>query len=104
MPAQLMNVTRIDMTRHIGTHVGAPLHVLIDGSASQRIPTSRLHGSGVVWHGNVVSFGAIGLNMLQEQQHGLRKDDMMMLHTRAGRSGSGADTHPYKPAHGTGPR
>lgn len=81
MPEAPMNVTRIDMVCHIGTHVDAPSHMLADGPDFDQVPASQLLGCGVVWHVDVAPFGAITREMLQAQRPALRDGDMLLLHT-----------------------
>ena len=76
-----MNVTRIDMVCHIGTHVDAPSHMLADGPDFDQVPASQLHGCGAVWHVDVQPFGSITREMLQAQRPALRDGDMLLLHT-----------------------
>jgi kynurenine formamidase len=48
MPAQPLNITRIDLVVHVGTHVDAPRHFFLDGPAMEAVPLNRLMGYGVV--------------------------------------------------------
>jgi len=48
MPAQPLNVTRVETVVHVGTHVDAPLHFFLDGPAMEAVPLDRLMGPGVV--------------------------------------------------------
>jgi arylformamidase len=48
MPAQPLNITRMEMVVHVGTHVDAPRHFLLDGPAMEAVPLDRLMGPGVV--------------------------------------------------------
>lgn len=43
-----MNITRVDMAVHMGTHVDAPVHFCADGPGIDAIPLERLMGEGVV--------------------------------------------------------
>ena len=49
MPEQPMNVTRIDMVAHLGTHVDAPRHFVVDGPTIPEVPLERWYGPGVLW-------------------------------------------------------
>jgi kynurenine formamidase len=48
MPADPLNVTRVDLVVHVATHVDAPRHFLLDGPAMEAVPLDRLMGPGVV--------------------------------------------------------
>lgn len=48
MPDDPLNVTRIDLVVHVGTHLDAPVHFIPDGPAVHEIPIGRLCGHGVV--------------------------------------------------------
>ena len=81
MPEARLNITRIDMVCHIGTHLDAPLHVFMDGPGFDQIPLANLHGEGVVWGLKVESFGEITVQMLAAMRPTLRPGDMLLLHT-----------------------
>lgn len=91
-----MNMTRIDMVWHIGTHVDARLHFLMDGPAFHQIPASDLHGSGIVWRVDVEPFGAFGRDMFEAMRPALREGDMVMHTGWAQRFGT--DTYLDNPA------
>jgi arylformamidase len=48
MPTQPLNISRMEMVVHVGTHVDAPRHFLLDGPAMEAVPLDRLMGPGVV--------------------------------------------------------
>jgi len=48
LPADLLNVTEMQMVVHVGTHVDAPRHFFMDGPAFHEIAVERLCGHGVV--------------------------------------------------------
>lgn len=48
MPADPMNVTRMDMVVHLGTHVDAPVHFIPGGQSIDELGLERLSGPGVV--------------------------------------------------------
>ena len=81
MPKDRLNVTRIDMVCHIGTHLDAPLHIFMDGPGFDRIPLANLSGQGVVWALKVEPFGEITVDMLAAMRPELRPGDMLLLHT-----------------------
>jgi len=49
IPDKPLNVTRMDMIVHIGTHIDSPRHFFVDGPALEDIPVERLCGRGIVW-------------------------------------------------------
>lgn len=49
LPEDLLNVTRMEMVVHIGTHVDAPNHFFLDAPAMDEVPLERLCGRGIVW-------------------------------------------------------
>ncbi len=97
MPQARLNITRIEMVCHVGTHLDAPLHIFMDGPGFDQIPTGSLHGQGVVWHLDVQPFQDITLEMLQAKRPRLRAGDMLLLHTGWGRR-FGDDTYLDNPA------
>lgn len=48
LPTDPLNVTRLDMVVHTGTHIDAPRHFFMDGPSVDAIPFERLHGRGLV--------------------------------------------------------
>lgn len=81
MPEDVLNVTRMDMIVHTGTHIDAPRHFFLDGPAMEEIPLDRLSGRGVVWPVETEA------NMLLEPAHLegidaiLRPGDILILNT-----------------------
>ena len=97
LPDDLLNVTRMEMVVHTGTHIDAPRHLFLDGPAMDEIPLERLNGRGVVWP------VAGEAEMLVEPAHLdgvealLREGDILILNTGwHNRTGTQAydDAHP----------
>lgn len=91
MPEARLNITRIDMVCHVGTHLDAPLHLFVDGPGFDQIPPGHLNGPGVVWHLDVPPFGEISAELLRSRQPRLRPGDMLLLHTGWARRFGGDD-------------
>lgn len=81
MPADRLNVTRMEMACHTGTHVDAPSHFFMDAPDFQAIAFDRLHGLGVVWKVEVEPFGLITADQLAALRPSLNSGDMLMLYT-----------------------
>jgi len=81
MPQAKLNITRIDMVCHVGTHVDAPLHLFVDGPGFDQIPSGHLSGVGVVWHLDVRPFEDITVAMLEAKRPRLRPGDLLLLDT-----------------------
>lgn len=43
-----LNISRLDIATHAGTHVDAPRHIVADGTPIDEVPLERLRGPGVV--------------------------------------------------------
>ena len=80
-PEQMLNVTRIAMVVHTGTHVDAPRHFFDDGPAFQDVPLARLIGPGVVWRIEKPLFGVIGPDDFERARPALRPGDILALDT-----------------------
>lgn len=82
MPDDPMNVTRIEMVAHLGTHVDAPRHFVADGPAIPDIPLTRLHGAGVLWTlDDVAPHDVIDEARLQAMRPEALPGDIVVLHT-----------------------
>jgi len=81
IPEARLNITRIEMVCHVGTHLDAPLHLFVDGPGFHEIPTEHLSGLGVVWRLDVEPFDDITVAMLEAKRPRLRQGDMLLLHT-----------------------
>ena len=81
IPQDILNVTRIDMVCHLGTHIDAPAHVMADGPTIESIPQHYFHGAGVVWQFNPKPCAAITANDLQLGSPKIRRGDILFLST-----------------------
>ncbi|HEX4921171.1 MAG TPA: cyclase family protein [Candidatus Bathyarchaeia archaeon] len=77
-----VNLTRLTMGSHTGTHLDAPKHFIADGIGIDQIPPSKLIGEAYVAD---LSMKPIGSGMLAEDLHPLeqkiRPDDMVVCYT-----------------------
>lgn len=80
-PDKPLNVTRIDMIAHLGTHVDSPRHVYNDGPAFEDVPLDRLNGPGVIWPVSADNSGVIGPNELAPALALLDPGDILILNT-----------------------
>ena len=81
MPAQPLNVTRIDTVVHMGTHLDAPRHFFLDGPAMEAIPLDRLMGAGVVLGIEKAPYGVIGPDELERAAPAIAAGDIVAIHT-----------------------
>lgn len=79
MPEARLNLTKIEMVCHVGTHLDAPLHLFMDGPAFDEIPLEMLHGQGVVWKADLEPFQEITAELLATLKPSLRAGDMLLL-------------------------
>lgn len=91
-----LNVTRIGMVVHVGTHVDSPRHFFDDGPAFDEIPIDRLSGFGLVWPVRIAPGQDVGPEHLEPAQASLRPGDILILDTGSHRAvGTPAyDDHP----------
>jgi len=75
------NVTDMHMVVHIGTHVDAPCHFVIDGPAAQDVPLDRLHGAGVVWRMDVEPLAEIDVSHLERATPKMQRGDIVLIST-----------------------
>ncbi len=81
LPKDPINVSKLQMVAHTGTHVDSPRHFFLDGPAFEDVPLNRLSGPGVVWRVEV------GVEELIEARHfegatpAVRPGDIVALHT-----------------------
>lgn len=81
LPDDLLNLTRLELMCHYGTHLDAPNH-LIDGAPGiDEIPLSRLWGQAVVWQIHVEDDGLIEPEAFEAGRPVLNPGDMLVLHT-----------------------
>jgi kynurenine formamidase len=81
MPKDKLNVTKIEMVCHTGTHLDAPSHLFMDAPDFHDIPFERLHGHGVVLKVDIAPFGLITANMLASLKPSLSDGDIVLLDT-----------------------
>ena len=81
MPADPFNATELSMVVHIGTHVDAPSHFVIDAPPIDEVPLSRLMGTGVVWKIDMPLEGLIEPDDLERMEPRLRPGDIVVLDT-----------------------
>jgi kynurenine formamidase len=96
MPEQPFNVSELHTVVHMGTHVDAPRHFVLDGPALDEIPLDRLVGRGVVWRIEKPPLGLVDVPDLAAMQPRLEPGDILALDTGAqARAGTKAyDEHP----------
>lgn len=76
-----MNVTRMEMVVHTGTHVDAPCHFFEDGPDFASIPLDRLMGTGVVLAIPGAPCLAIDAGLLETHGGHVRPGDIVALYT-----------------------
>lgn len=81
MPAQPLNVTRMELVVHVGTHVDAPRHFLIDGPAMEAVPLDRLMGHGVVVRVDQSPNGIIDAGDLARAEPQIEPGDIVAIDT-----------------------
>jgi len=81
----ILNVTRIDMVCHLGTHIDAPAHVLIDGPTMEDIPEHYFHGIGVVLSIDCAPKSPITAEHLEQAKPKTEPGDILLLHTGWGK-------------------
>ena len=81
LPANHLNLTRLELVCHVGTHIDAPSHLFMDGPDIDAIPWDYLHGPGVVWDLKVDPLADITPEMLAAMHPTVRPGEMVLLHT-----------------------
>lgn len=81
MPKNALNVTRMEMIVHIGTHIDAPRHFFLDGPALEAVPIERITGRGIVWRVEAGDAEAIEPSHLAGLEARLRPGDILFLNT-----------------------
>jgi kynurenine formamidase len=69
------------MCVHIGTHVDAPCHFVVDGPAAHEVPMERLHGAGIVWRIDVGPLGEIDVGHLERATPRMQRGDIVLIST-----------------------
>ena len=81
MPEDHANVTEIQMVTHVGTHLDAPCHFIIDGPSAEGVPLDRLYGPGVVWRIDVPPLGIIEVEHLKAATPSIQRGDIVLIST-----------------------
>lgn len=81
MPANPMNVTKIEMVAHLGTHVDAPIHFVPDGPTISDIPLDRFYGQGLIIAMPMKAHGEVSAEMLEGRGADVRPGDILILRT-----------------------
>lgn len=96
-PQRLLNVTRMEMIVHIGTHIDSPRHFFLDGPALDQVPLGRLTGRGLLWPIDVQAGELIEPDHLKGLQDQVIAGDILILnsgwHQKAG-TADYDDAHP----------
>lgn len=83
LPEDVINISRMQMVCHIGTHVDSPRHFFLDGPGLDEIPLARLCGQGVVWPVHLDGGRMIEPEHLQGLEDRLYPGDILILDTGA---------------------
>jgi kynurenine formamidase len=81
MPADPLNITRMEMVVHVGTHVDAPRHFLLDGPPMETVPLDRLMGPGVVVRLDQPVNGIIDATDLERAEPRVEPGDIVAIDT-----------------------
>ncbi|TDR93190.1 cyclase family protein [Enterovirga rhinocerotis] len=81
MPQDPMNVTRMEMVVHMGTHLDAPCHFFTDAPSLESVPLERLGGRGIVWPVEVGATELVGPHHLAGLEGRLQDGDILILDT-----------------------
>lgn len=81
LPQDQLNVTRMEMVVHIGTHVDSPSHFFLDAPAMDEVPLERLGGRGIVWHVDLDGADLVQVRHLAGLEGRLRPGDILILDT-----------------------
>lgn len=81
LPKDHANVTDIHMVVHVGTHLDAPCHFIIDAPSAEQIPLERLYGPGVVWRIDVEPLAEITVEHLERATPSMQRGDIVLIST-----------------------
>ena len=97
LPEKPINVTRMEMIVHTGTHLDSPRHFYDDGPGMDEIPVDRMNGPGLVWPVRVPHATEIGPAELEGAGELLEPGDILVLDTGSHREvGTPAyEDHPW---------
>lgn len=97
LPGDPLNLTRVELMCHYGTHLDAPNHVIEDGPGIDRIPLRRLWGPGMVIGVDAPADAAISAETLAAARPGPEPGDLVVIDTGWSRCIGSAryHQHPY---------
>lgn len=103
MPEKPMNVSRMDMVVHMGTHVDAPLHFCAEAPGMDAIPLDRLIGEGVVIRLELSACDPITVEHLAKASPEIEPGDIVAIETGWVTQWDGPNwtRHPYLSAEAT---
>lgn len=81
LPKDHANVTEINMVAHVGTHLDAPCHFVIDAPSAEQVPLERLCGRGVVVRIDVEPLAEIMVEHLKNAPPGIQRGDIVIIST-----------------------
>ena len=77
-----LQVTKLEMLVHQGTHVDAPLHMFRDGETIDQVPLDKLIGEAVIFKLNHKRpGGVISADDFEKYAEDIRKNDIVILNT-----------------------
>jgi arylformamidase len=81
LPDDPLNLTRMEMMCHYGTHVDAPNHFIDDAPGISDVPLDRLAGEGVVWRIEASDNSLIGADALDRASPAVRPGGIVLIDT-----------------------
>lgn len=81
LPEDHANVTEMHMAVHIGTHVDAPCHFIVDAPPAHEVPLDRLYGPGVVWRIEAGPLGLIDVADFERATPRINRGDIVLIST-----------------------
>lgn len=81
LPKDHANVTEISMVAHVGTHLDAPCHFILNAPSAEQVPLERLYGPGVVWRIDVEPLAEIGVSHLEAATPAMQPGDIVLIST-----------------------
>jgi kynurenine formamidase len=76
-----VNITQYNSPVHVGTHIDAPRHVLVDGATIDQLSLDRTCGEAVCWSVDRSGNEAVTVAELSAKRPKLRPGDILFLHT-----------------------
>jgi kynurenine formamidase len=80
-PERVLNVTKMEMVVHMGTHIDSPRHFFLDGPALEDVPLERTTGRGVIWPVKVEPCGLIEPAHFKGLEDLLLEGDILILNS-----------------------